>query len=63
MKKNSIAVAFFGDGAMQQGILYESMNMAALWGLPVLFVCINNQYGMGTRIDHATRSLDFDLRA
>ena len=48
---------------MQQGILYESMNMAALWDLPVLFVCVNNQYGMGTRIDHATHSIDFDLRA
>jgi pyruvate dehydrogenase E1 component alpha subunit len=59
----AISVAFFGDGAMQQGILYESMNMAALWGLPVLFVCINNQYGMGTRIDRATRSVDFDRRA
>jgi acetoin:2,6-dichlorophenolindophenol oxidoreductase subunit alpha len=63
LKKDSIAVAFFGDGAMQQGILYESMNLAALWDLPVLFVCVNNQYGMGTRIDHATRSVDFDLRA
>jgi len=63
LKKGAIAVAFFGDGAMQQGILYESMNMAALWDLPVMFVCVNNQYGMGTRIDHATRCTDFDLRA
>jgi pyruvate dehydrogenase E1 component alpha subunit len=63
LKQNSVSVAFFGDGAMQQGILYESMNMAALWDLPVLFVCINNQYGMGTRIDQATRSTAFDLRA
>ncbi len=62
-KKNAVSVAFFGDGAMQQGILYESMNMAALWDLPVLFVCINNQYGMGTRIDRATRSLEFEKRA
>ncbi len=60
---DAISVAFFGDGAMQQGLLYESMNMAALWDLPVLFVCINNQYGMGTRIDRATRSLEFDRRA
>lgn len=59
----SVSVAFFGDGAMQQGVLYESMNMAALWDLPVLFVCINNQYGMGTRVDQATRALDFEKRA
>ncbi len=63
LKNDLIAVAFFGDGAMQQGILYESMNMAGLWDLPALFVCINNQYGMGTRIDHATRSTNFGLRA
>jgi TPP-dependent pyruvate/acetoin dehydrogenase alpha subunit len=60
---DAISVGFFGDGAMQQGLLYESMNMAALWNLPVLFVCINNQYGMGTRIDRATRSVEFDRRA
>ena len=62
-KTGAVSVAFFGDGAMQQGILYESMNMASLWDLPVLFVCINNQYGMGTRIDRATRNIDFDKRA
>jgi len=63
LKQNAVSLAFFGDGAMQQGVLYESMNMAALWELPVLFVCINNQYGMGTRIDQATRSSRFDERA
>lgn len=61
--KGSVSAAFFGDGAMQQGVLYESMNMAALWDLPVLFVCINNQYGMGTRIEQATRGRDLHLRA
>ncbi len=63
LKKDAVSVAFFGDGAMQQGVLYESMNMAALWDLPVLFVCINNQYGMGTRIDRATRNIAFEKRA
>ncbi len=62
-KSDAVAVAFFGDGAMQQGILYESMNMASLWDLPVVFVCINNQYGMGTRIDRATRNTAFEHRA
>ena len=48
---------------MQQGILYESMNMAALWKLPVVFCCINNQYGMGTKIDNAVGNKDFSSRA
>lgn len=58
-----ISVAFFGDGATGQGILYESMNMAALWQLPCVFVCINNQYGMGTRIDQATANPHLHERA
>lgn len=62
-KSDSVSVAFFGDGATGQGVLYESMNMAALWRLPVLFVCINNQYGMGTRIDNATAAPDLHKRA
>ncbi len=63
LKRDAVSVAFFGDGAMQQGILYESLNMAALWSLPVVFVCVNNQYGMGTRIDRATAETDFTRRA
>jgi pyruvate dehydrogenase E1 component alpha subunit len=61
--KPNISVAFFGDGAMQQGVLYESMNLAALWRLPVLFVCVNNQWGMGTRIDRAAANTQFHQRA
>lgn len=61
--RGDVSFAFFGDGAMQQGILYESMNMAALWDLPVMFVCINNQYGMGTRIEQATKGVNLHERA
>jgi TPP-dependent pyruvate/acetoin dehydrogenase alpha subunit len=61
--KGNVSIAFFGDGAMQQGILYESMNMAALWDLPAVFVCINNQWGMGTRIDQATKATALHERA
>jgi len=63
LNQGRVSVAFFGDGAMQQGILYESMNLAALWQLPVMFVCINNQYGMGTRVDHSSSTLNFPERA
>ena len=62
-RSGAVSLAFFGDGAMQQGILYESMNMAALWDLPVVFVCVNNQWGMGTRIDQATKATALHERA
>lgn len=63
LNQGKVSVAFFGDGAMQQGICFESMNLAALWKLPVVFAVINNQYGMGTRIDRASATLDFAGRA
>jgi pyruvate dehydrogenase E1 component alpha subunit len=62
-RSGQVAVAFFGDGAMGQGVLYEAMNMAALWCLPVVFCCVNNRYGMGTRVDRAQGRADFVARA
>ena len=53
-KKNAVAVCFFGDGANNEGSFHESLNMASIWKLPVVFVCENNQYGMSTSIERST---------
>lgn len=54
-KKNNITCCFFGEGAAAEGEFHEAMNLAALWAVPVLFVCENNLYAMGTaiRFSHA----------
>jgi pyruvate dehydrogenase E1 component alpha subunit len=48
--RNAVAVCFFGEGAAAEGEFHESMNLASLWSLPVLFVCENNYYAMGTAL-------------
>ena len=50
MKRNRVTVCVFGDGAVAEGEFHESLNLAALWQLPVLFVCENNRYAMGTAL-------------
>jgi pyruvate dehydrogenase E1 component alpha subunit len=50
MQRDAVAVCFFGDGAVAEGEFHESLNLAALWKLPVLFVCENNRYAMGTAL-------------
>jgi pyruvate dehydrogenase E1 component alpha subunit len=61
LDRQRVTICFFGDGAVAEGEFHESMNLAALWKLPVLFLCENNLYAMGTRIDRALA--DFDLPA
>jgi TPP-dependent pyruvate/acetoin dehydrogenase alpha subunit len=58
-----VAVTFFGDGALNQGLVFECFNMAALWKLPVIFVCENNRYGEFTAIEDAAAGSDLKARA
>jgi len=51
MKRDRVTVVFFGDGAVAEGEFHESLNLASLWQLPILFVCENNRYAMGTAIE------------
>jgi pyruvate dehydrogenase E1 component alpha subunit len=57
-----ISVTYMGDGAVNQGQVYETFNMAALWSLPVIFVVENNRYGMGTSIERASAGTDLSMR-
>jgi len=54
-----VAIACYGDGAANQGQVWESANMASLWGLPMIFCIENNQYGMGTSIDRHSSHSDY----
>jgi pyruvate dehydrogenase E1 component alpha subunit len=58
-----ITVCFFGEGAMAEGEFHETMNLAALWRLPVLFVCENNLYAMGTALERSESATDLALKA
>jgi len=62
-QRQAVTACFFGDGAVAEGEFHESLNLAALWRLPVLFLCENNLYGMGTPLAQSESQTDIHLKA
>jgi len=60
---DQVSVAFFGEGATNEGVFHEAMNLASVWSLPVIFVCENNGYGQMTRMEKVTAVLEVVRRA
>jgi len=58
-----VTICFFGEAAVNQGIFHESLNMAQLWKLPIIYICENNQYGMGTSQDRAMSTRNIAKKA
>lgn len=63
LKTGSVTLCFFGDGANNEGAFHESLNMASIWQLPVVFVCENNKYGMSTSTERSTAVASVSERA
>src|SRR5512139_2285454 len=61
--RDQVTLCFFGEAAVNIGAFHESLNMAALWKLPVIYICENNRYGMGTAIERASAIYDVSQRA
>jgi pyruvate dehydrogenase E1 component alpha subunit len=62
-KRKRVSACFFGEGAIAEGVFHESLNLAALWRLPVLFLCENNHYAMGTEIERELSTIDLAQKA
>ena len=62
-RPDRVTACFFGEGAVAEGAFHESMNLAALWRLPVLFICENNLYAMGTALSRSEASIDLTRKA
>ena len=63
MKRDRVTVCFFGDGAVAEGEFHESLNLASLWQLPVLFICENNYYAMGTALEFSESEVNLFKKA
>ncbi len=63
MKRSRVTVCIFGEGAVAEGEFHESLNLAALWKLPVLFVCENNRYAMGTALNRSQSETNISRKA
>lgn len=61
-KENTVTAVFYGDGASNEGAVHESMNLAAAWKLPVIFILMNNTYGMSTPLERAVNDMDLAKR-
>ena len=62
-EKDRISTVFFGDGTSNEGATWEAMNLASVWNLPTLFICVNNTYGMSTPIADVMKDTDISKRA
>jgi pyruvate dehydrogenase E1 component alpha subunit len=60
-EEDGVVLCYFGDGAIHQGSFHESLNMAKIWNLPVVYICENNQYGMGTDFKRVSAVDDFSV--
>lgn len=59
--EDGVVLCYFGDGAIHQGAFHESLNLAKIWNLPIIYICENNQYGMGTAFHRVSSVHDFSI--